>query len=1064
MKLQLTPEEQALTLAEAAKSMVDQAKSFTVQRYFLEFFGGNPPPTDLFGSEVAATLLGLETVGFDLNRRASIGDPATAEIRPWESLLWPAFRIRRATLPEEDGKPPDSDRLDAVYRETLDGIVSNRLPELKYQLRRMDIRPDGAGLGWDSRLQSELRKALLLLVRKDGVGDLTTAGRVVADLRISQKEGEAAVLGIDSPSLKHLAASRALAFYYVARAIELTTQLLSGSQVRIQHRTISVQGIKTENDRLLSAARDIVKGNDPELVQELPKLNQALNALVDASVHAIRLPPSVRPFIDGLASRRDKPIFEFWWGQRQALDSRLLDATRSAIVASMPTSAGKTLLAEMAIVQSAVEEHGKKVIYLAPTRALVTQVTLTLRRDFVSSGLVVQSATSGFDLDPIERAVLDAPYDVLVTTPEKLDLLVRTNHNAVQDISLVVVDEAHNIGEGLRGARLELLLSTLRRERAGCRFLLLTPFAQNAADVARWLGGNSGVPILVDWKPNDLVVGAFRAGKKSRGSRPLTYSTLDSVHSDCPGGLEIDIGYSQELDSITKEKLSVVATANLARSIGGGILLLAQSRRDAEQRAMAVAQMLDLTVEEADVDLVARYIFSETGGDHPLPGLLKRGVAFHHAGLSPESRYFIERLVERGRIRVICATTTLAQGVHFPLSTAVIESLNRREKVLNSWRVKQIAPQEFWNVIGRVGRTFEDSLGSVCFIARDDGDIEVAQKFLENDARTVQSAIAQMMGDIANRPPSFSLGMVERYLPLSALLQYILHAIAVGNEGDLTSDALDSLIRNSFAFLRAEQRGEDVSKRLLEWSKAYVDYVKSQKGQTLKAYVAVADDTGFSSPSVDRILAEWRGVTKTKEWVPEALFPESGDASPILARAMATLGKIPEVRLGSYEEPEFSPQRVARIVTLWVNGTTISEIARQEYGGDVIDCTRHLYSAITGLVPWGLRAIERVGFAGQESVDWDALELIQAMVLHGVRSPHAIGLRLLGVPRFAAERLGHFASGANVEITKLRGWVNSIEPQVWQEALGAGSRISGAECQRLWKVIDGQLAWDDLVG
>jgi helicase len=1064
MKIPLSAGEQVRMISGAAAPQVDQANAMFVRSYFASHFGGEEASTALFEREVDAAIFGLETVGFDLNRRLVLGDPTLEGAKPWEALLWPAFRIRRALLVPHEGRALSPESLESIYHEALDGIVANRLPELKYQLRLVDFEPDGSGLRWDHRLQFELRKALLLLVRRAPANaDIVRTNRILSALREGQTDGELSLTTIVDPNNRQRAAARAMALYYVARAIELTGQLISGDQVKVQNRPLSPQGVKTENDRLLSASREILRGHDSSLLLEVPRINQALNALVDTSVYAVRLPPSVREFVGGLATRKDKPVLEFWWAQRQAIDSRLLDQTRTAVVVSLPTSAGKTLLAELAIVQATHEEPTKRIVYLAPTRALVTQVTLGLRRDFANLGISVQSASSGFDLDPIERQILAAPYNVLVTTPEKLDLLVRSDHEAVRELSLVVVDEAHNIGGGLRGARLELLLSTLRRERSGCRFVLLTPFASNAADVARWLGGDSGTPILVDWKPNDRIVGAFQAGGSRKGSRPLTYTTLESAHSDCPKGLPINLGFSAEVPMITKKALSVVAASRLADALGGGVLVLAASRKDAEHRAASIADALGARAADRDVDLVARYILTETGGDHPLPGLLQRGVAFHHAGLSTECRYLVERLVERGRIKVVCATTTLAQGVHFPLSTAVIESLNRRGLVGHRWVTTQIDPQEFWNVVGRVGRTFEDSFGSVFFIACDDEDVEVAQEFLRKDATTIQSAIAEMMQALVAQPPSFSIGMVERHLPLSAFLQYILHAIAVGGEGAVSVDALESLIRNSFAFLQAEQQGEGVSDALLRWAKAYVELVSAQKGRALKSFAEVADETGFSSPSVDRILNEWTDQAHQGEWTSDQLFPVSGGSSEVLTKAMDTLGRIPEVSLGTYDVPKFSPERIARIVGDWVNGISIWEIAKREYDGDVIECNRHIYSQITSVVPWGLRAIEQVGFRGIPQVDWDALGSLQAMVLHGVRSQHAIGLRLLGVPRFAAEGLATLASKQQVRIPELKNWLDRADSGQWELALPKESKITGDECRRVWRVLSGNIPWEGLV-
>lgn len=83
--------------------------------------------------------------------------------------------------------------------------------------------------------------------------------------------------------------------------------------------------------------------------------------------------------------------------------------------------------------------------------------------------------------------------DILVSTPEKLDLLIRRNHPSVNEISLFIIDEAHTIGNGQRGARLELLMAILKRERPNAKFMLLSPFLHGKK--MSWLNG-WGVAIL----------------------------------------------------------------------------------------------------------------------------------------------------------------------------------------------------------------------------------------------------------------------------------------------------------------------------------------------------------------------------------------------------------------------------------------------------------------------------------------------------------------------------------------------------------------------------------------
>jgi helicase len=748
-----------------------------------------------------------------------------------------------------------------------------------------------------------------------------------------------------------------------------------------------------------------------------------------------------------------------------------LDPARSAIVISMPTSAGKTLLAELAIVQAINDNPGMVAVYIAPTKALVTQASLTLRRDLVDRGLTVRVATPVFELDPVEAEVLSGRFDVLVTTPEKLDLLVKEEHPAVAAMALVVVDEAHNIGDPQRGARLELLLATLRRERPETRFLLMTPFASNAQELARWLGGDRGTPFVLDWKPNDRVVGTVEPREKVRGEdrRGLVFVSLDSAHSDCPGGEEIAIGYGRA-DMSAKKRIAVAASLKWADARRGGVLLLAASRPDAEERAGEVAAQIDEPARTPEsVDVITRFLNTEAGGLHPLSALLGKGVAFHHAGLSTEARYFVERLVEEGAIKVLCATTTLAQGVHFPLSAAVIETFHRSVRRRGQWLTESLKPWEFWNIAGRVGRTLEDELGVVTFAARNAGDRAAAQEYVRDDASTVSSSLFELLevidgwGDV-----SFNRALIERVPAASAFLQYILHAMAVAGGGAARTD-MEALIRGSLLFEQAQAERPELADSLVRLARAYADDLRARKGEALAGFAKMADGTGFSSPSIDLIFGEWRTAAApphpVEDWLPDAFIPEQGAHSELLREVIDTLHRVPEARLGSEDEGEFSAERFARITSMWVNGISLAELAAQEYGGDLLKCAHHVYGTITNLLPWGLRAVQRVALSGQPDDVWEEISLIPGMIFHGVRSREAIALRMLSVPRLAAEGLAsQWRQAERVELSAAADWLYAAGHDVWQAALPPDAAITGAECKRLWEILEGRRSWRDLSG
>jgi DEAD/DEAH box helicase len=175
----------------------------------------------------------------------------------------------------------------------------------------------------------------------------------------------------------------------------------------------------------------------------------------------------------------------------------------------------------------------------------VNQVTHDLRRDFreLTPLVRVEQAVPAFELDPTEDRLLISDLDVIVSTPEKLDLLVRRRHPAVEDIALVVADEAHNICDETRGPRLELLLGAIKRDHPGARFLLLSPFLPNDEELVLWLGEDRALPpISVDWKPSRKLVGTVDIIRLS-STPTLVFETLPAAdNTDVRAGMQLPIG------------------------------------------------------------------------------------------------------------------------------------------------------------------------------------------------------------------------------------------------------------------------------------------------------------------------------------------------------------------------------------------------------------------------------------------------------------------------------------------------------------------------------------------
>ena len=282
----------------------------------------------------------------------------------------------------------------------VDGLLSGRNAELVMLLRQRrdlnDILDVSPGLRWDEQLARRTIAAFIRLCRKgDGWSDVRHAAEEIQSLRQLQSEQDSD-LGSE-PS--HVA--RVLTLFNLARVVDLTAQFLINGEP--SDPIPPIERHCSQARRILEAAPDA----------ELSFLNDALRAgalsLVRSSVwyNTRQLGERFRAFLQEISgTHRTAPVLELWPSQRAALDGNLLDPAKRAIVVEMPTSAGKTLIAEFSIVQALALDPDATVAYVVPTRALVNQVTTRLRRDFVPLQYSVEAAVPAYELDPTEDSLL----------------------------------------------------------------------------------------------------------------------------------------------------------------------------------------------------------------------------------------------------------------------------------------------------------------------------------------------------------------------------------------------------------------------------------------------------------------------------------------------------------------------------------------------------------------------------------------------------------------------------------------------------------------------------------
>jgi len=924
---------------------------------------------------------------------------------------------------------------------------------------------------WGERVLARVVEIWLRLFRKSGWDDLDKVKERVLSLRSDQVSYESGFLDSSGPAARSTA-WELIVLYHLSKAAELTALYIGDGQV--EGRFDIHQLLEAQFDRAQAVC---LKAELIDYGSLVLLLAAASRQLVDNSIWSVTraVNSRVTAFVTSLTDRgRSRPIFEMLPPQRKALrDSGLLGSSRRSVVVNLPTSSGKTLIAEFRILQALNQFDRERgwVAYLAPTRALVNQVCSRLRRDFRPLNINVEQVSPVLEIDALEAGLLTAgdeatAFRVLVTTPEKLDLLIRSGWEQTigRPLTLLVVDEAHNIGEDARGIRLELLLATINRECRNAQFLLLTPFVPNAVEIAKWLDPTSydDVELSVDWKPNDRTIVLSRPVREGSSNEfHLSFETIHTTRGTLAIPEEIEprrrnmLGLRFSNVDSNSNKLAAATAQVLKRR--GPVIVLSQRPDWAWTLAQTLAHSSNrIPTPHEDVQLVKRYLLAEFGERFPLGGLLDYGVGVHHSGLTDEARYLMEWLLERGRIDVLVATTTIAQGVNFPVS-GVVFAQNKYYEFPRG--LVDMPAEDFWNIAGRAGRVEQGSLGVVALAAPDEERGEALRVFVGRQVESLTSSITRMIQGVLNAGRELRLHEFYQEPEWSALLQYLAHAYRQIGNAETYANEIEQVLRGTLGFQELRRTDSASANSLVTSARSYGARLA---GKPLK----LVDLTGFSWESVGATLTRLSRDRITEDiWSADRLFNlRTGD----MRKLMGILLGVPELRanLGAAiggERPD--GDKLARILVDWVSGSSISEMATRHFSrrasGETLseseaitECCKHLFGKLTQTAAWGLSALQSMTFGDRleelTELEQQTLRNLPARVFYGVNSDEAIALRLLGVPRTAAPDLAGSLSDAEKSqpLPVLR---QALDQRVWERALGD----SGRDYYHVWRILQG---------
>ncbi|XP_072765090.1 DNA polymerase theta isoform X2 [Anoplolepis gracilipes] len=393
----------------------------------------------------------------------------------------------------------------------------------------------------------------------------------------------------------------------------------------------------------------------------------------------------------------------FTW-QMECLSNDQVMQERKNLVYSAPTSAGKTLVAEILLIKTILERK-KKVIFILPFVSVVREKMYYFQDLLSDIGIRVE----GFMGGSVPPGGFAATH-VAIATIEKANSLVNRlmEENDLSSLGAVIIDELHLLGDPNRGYLLELLLTKLKYMTA-----------RNDDINIQLIGMSATLPnliLLAKWLNAELYKTEFR---------PIPLNEFCKIEANIYDNKLNFVRKLEELPELEKDVDNILQLCIETISAGNSVLIFCPTKKWCEKLAEQIAaaffklgckntmlgEMLRKEINNVLIqETLEQLKRSPSGLDTILKNTVSFGIAFHHAGLTMDERDIIEGSFRTGSLRVLIATSTLSSGVNLPARRVIIRSPLFGKDLLNTLTYKQM--------IGRAGRMGKDSAGESILICK----------------------------------------------------------------------------------------------------------------------------------------------------------------------------------------------------------------------------------------------------------------------------------------------------------------------------------------------------------
>lgn len=445
------------------------------------------------------------------------------------------------------------------------------------------------------------------------------------------------------------------------------------------------------------------------------------------------------------------------WQSSCLLGRGILEGSKNLIYTA-PTGGGKSLVADVLMLKRVIEEPTKKAILVLPYVALVQEKLKWLRTivDGVTKNIIEEDSHANARLTTLSNhirvmgflggsrsKVTWSDFDIAVCTIEKANALVNSaiEEGKIDQLSVLVLDELHMLDDESRGYNMELMFTKIMCLRQGIQLVGMSATLSNPELLAGWLDAKFYVskyrPIPIEEHlvydnaiyPTANAKDFFRTASQLSGRTPIS--------TQRPATADKKIGKSTHRD-LDNPLLNAVVALAVETAVGGfGALIFCGSRLGTERVAALIGDSIPsgLASDEAldqREDVLASLRALPNGYEATFNKTIPCGVGFHHAGLTVEEREIIANAYDKGMLKVMVATCSLAAGINLPARRVILHGARMGRDLVGPAMLRQMR--------GRAGRKGKDEIGET-YLCCAKQDLEAVAEMLEAEMPPVASCL-----------------------------------------------------------------------------------------------------------------------------------------------------------------------------------------------------------------------------------------------------------------------------------------------------------------------------------